>query len=112
MSVKYNKSAFDKVLVSGTKRASWDVAQQIKGDTQNLIPKDHGMLRDLCRVTAYDDGHAEIVWQVKYARRRYYEEAKHYTTPGTGTRWVEKAEQRRGDVWRIVGQKAFAKGMG
>lgn len=110
MSVKYNKAAFDKVIVSGCREASWAVAQQIRTDTYNLIPKDTNMLRAMCRVVLKETT-AEISWNMVYARRQYEVQASHYTTEGTGPRWVEKAEEVRGEVWKKVAQNAFAKGM-
>lgn len=111
MSVKFHKDVFNNVIVEGCREASWAVAQQIRSDTHNLVPKDQTILRSMVRVVVKDDGGATITWQAPYAHYQYTHEFQNYTTPGTGGHWVEKAEENRRDVWNTVAQNAFAKGM-
>lgn len=109
--VNFYKGVFDAKMKKACEAASMAVGQQIREDTWNLVPKrkPSGGLRDSCRVRPTDDGSAEIVWNLVYARYQYTHQARHYTTPGTRSQWVEAAYQNRGSLWQTVAQKALSK---
>ena len=98
------------VDISGVKRKVSDgqmriaraaVADQILADSDRFVPNRDGELRASGHVA---NGGAEIVWGAQYAKVQYNGMARgrvfrKYTTPGTGSKWYEKAEKAYSKQW-------------
>ena len=60
----------------------------------------------------------DSIWDTVYALYQWFgvradgsHKVSRYTTPGTGTEWVEKARDRYGDRWAELVQKSFTEGL-
>jgi len=91
VSVKIDFSGLDKKLSgSNFKRAQQVMAQQVAMDSNQFVPADTLHLRNSQMVSP--DG-SEISWNTPYAGPQYYAPGGwHYTTPGTGPRWFDRAQ--------------------
>ena len=104
MQVKINlDGALKKLSKDNIQKGRYAVANQALADMAPYVPKDEGVLRMSATIDA--DGKA-INYNTPYARRRFYEPAKNYTTPGTGPRRDLKAESLHMKDW----ERAFLKG--
>ena len=78
---------------------------QILKDSNQFCPFAEGDLVKSGRVES--DG--LVTWNMPYARRQYYlADGAHYTTPGTGAKWFERAKALYRDDWVKVAQGFFA----
>ena len=84
------------------------VANQVLKDSEKYIPSDgKGYLRA--------SGHASngsVAWNTVYARAQFFGSNgivrfKNYTTPGTGSKWSEKASDVYMDRWEEVAKKGL-----
>lgn len=80
------------------------LANQIESDSNRYAPKLTGDLRSQSFVT-FDN--KKIIWNAPYAARMYYNQYKNYTTPGTGPKWVEKANAIHRNEWIRVVERAM-----
>ena len=86
------------------------VANQILMDSDKYIPMRDGDMRASGQIAI--DG-SNVSWNTVYARAQYYGTNgivvfSHYTTPGTGKKWVETSKKANAEKWGRVA----AKGMG
>lgn len=132
ISVKVDLSGVEKKLSPQAMRMGKQaLAQQMMLDTTKYIPKKSGNLRASGYIS---NGGDTIVYSPPYARAQYYGPKKKgfvsekqrkfffankdkllaakrkYTTPGTGTKWYDKAKAHPGNMVRW--KKAFLKGAG
>ena len=85
-------------------KAQYVMANQVHADMDEYVPFLRGDLRGQSTIAI--DGSA-IYYNVPYARRRYYEPAKRYTTPGTGPYWDKIAKALHGNSWARVAGRAM-----
>lgn len=76
------------------------------------VPADSYALRSTGHVN-HNHSETSVSWRTPYARAQYrgtngIAVFRHYTTPGTGTRWVEKASRNHRPEW----ERSVLKGMG
>lgn len=87
-----------------TKFAQAALVNQVHADMNPYVPALSYDLRNQSNVTS--DNRA-VIYNVPYARRRFYEPASRYTTPGTTARWDLKAKSIHGKSWPRVAGKAM-----
>ena len=101
ITISYDISKLENsVTPAGIKRAGNIVANQVVMDSERYVPQ--GKTRNLV-----GSGHAEgvaAVWHTVYARAHYFGTNgivtfRKYSTPGTGTKWVEKASNSNMSKW-------------
>lgn len=101
ITISYDISKLENsVTPAGIKRAGTIVANQVVMDSERYVPQ--GKTRNLV-----GSGHAEgvaAVWHTVYARAHYFGTNgivtfRKYSTPGTGTKWVEKASNSNMSKW-------------
>lgn len=86
------------------KLGQYALANQVHADMDQYVPKLSGDLRTQSAVS--NDGKS-IYYNAPYARRRFYEPARRYTTPGTTARWDLKAKAIHGKSWERIVKKAM-----
>lgn len=78
------------------------VAEQIRADSDQFVPRLTGDLRTYVNIQA-DGNEADLIYNSKYAKYQWFGVGmKHYTTPGTGPEWCEKARRQYGLEWGKV----------
>ena len=87
-----------------TKLGQYALVNQVHADMNNYVPMLSGDLRNQSSIAT--DGKS-IIWNARYARRRFYEPASRYTTPGTTARWDLKAKAIHGRSWARVAGRAM-----
>ena len=101
ITISYDISKLENsVTPAGIKRAGTIVANQVVMDSERYVPQ--GKTRNIV-----GSGHAEgvaAVWHTVYARAHYFGTNgivtfRKYSTPGTGTKWVEKASNSNMSKW-------------
>lgn len=104
--------------------AAYALAEQMLADSEQFVPysagssQSAGNLRESGKVERGESGVMYIVWDTVYALYQWFgvradgsHKVSRYTTPGTGTEWVEKARDRYGDRWAELVQKSFTEGL-
>lgn len=87
-----------------TKLGQYALVNQVYADMNPYVPMLTGDLRNQSSIAI--DGKS-IIYNVPYARKRFYYPARKYTTPGTGPRWDLKAKAIHGDSWTRVAKAAM-----
>lgn len=116
--IKTDKMKWRAAVHNGSVKGAKMLAEQIRNDSLNYVPKEEGTLRDSFRMEEVSDG-VELVWNTPYALYQWYgcwpdgsHVVSNHTTPGTSTAWVDKAKQKCSDTWKKVAENAFREGMG
>lgn len=109
LKVSYDLSPMEKKFGPGNVRAAKTaVANQILMDSERFVPNDgKGYLRA--------SGHASngsVAWNTVYARAQFFGtngivRFRKYTTPGTGSKWTEKASNNNMKNWEEVAKKGL-----
>ena len=109
--VQYDLTPLEKKFGPGNVRKCRQiVANQILLDSEHYVPKDDGgQLRASGSVGL--DGSA-VYWNTVYARAQFYGDNgivtfRKYTTPGTGSKWTEKASNSNMKNWEEVAKKGL-----
>ena len=102
--IRLNLNGTERQIRQMTDRGQYALAQQVYADSNRYAPKLTGDLRQQSFVT-FDNKHIE--WNVPYAARMYYNQYRNYTTPGTGPKWVEKANAIHRNDWIRVIERAM-----
>lgn len=87
-----------------TKLGQYALVNQVHADMDNYVPR---LRSDLANQSTIALDGKSIIYHVPYARRRFYEPAKRYTTPGTTARWDLKAKAIHGKSWERVTKRAM-----
>src|SRR5690625_1666392 len=87
-----------------TKLGQYALVNQVHADMNPYVPMLTGDLRNQSVIAV--DGKS-IYYNVPYARRRFYEPASRYTTPGTTARWDLKAKAIHMRSWERVTERAM-----
>ena len=122
--VKTDKAKWINAINHATDLAGYALAEQMLADSERFVPysagssQSAGNLRESGKVERGDSGRFYLIWDTVYALYQWYgvradgsHRVHHYTTPGTGTMWVDKAQKHFGDRWREIAQKRFTEAM-
>lgn len=84
-------------------RALKILAEQVRADSDQYVPRLTGDLRTFVNVNSLDENTAGLIYDSKYASYQWYGIGmSNYTTPGTGPEWCEKARNKYGTDWERV----------
>lgn len=122
--VKTDKAKWIGVINQARDVAAYALAEQMLADSEKFVPysagsgQSAGGLRESGKVERGESGRFYLVWDTVYALYQWFgvradgsHRVQRYTTPGTGTMWVEKARDRFADRWREIAQKAFTEAL-
>lgn len=70
-------------------KGQYALANQVHADSNIYAPAKSYDLRNQSYVKP---DNKQVIWNVPYARRQYYNQFSRYTTPGTGPKWDQKAK--------------------
>ena len=95
------------------------VADMALRDSNEKAPKLSGAMRATGKKRNDGIGKRTLVWSgLPYILYQWFgvradgtHRVRHYTTPGTGTQWAERAAEEHKADWLKAGQAAFRKGM-
>lgn len=118
VTIKTNRSAWKAATDKAADFAAAALAEQMRNDSIDYIPKAEGNLRDGGQPEKMADGEYDLVWRGVYAGYQWFgaradgtHEVKHYTTPGTGKAWVDEAKAANKEKWDQTAQNGFTEGM-
>ena len=109
LKVSYDLSPMEKKFGPGNiKNARVMVANQVVIDSENYVPSDG---KGTLRATGHADN-GSAIWGIVYARAQFYGtngivRFRKYTTPGTGSKWTEKASNSKMKNWEEVAKKGL-----
>lgn len=122
--VKTDRAKWTQTMAHASDVAAYALAEQMLADSEQFVPysagssQSAGNLRESGKVKRGESGVMYIVWDTVYALYQWFgvradgsHKVSRYTTPGTGTEWVEKARDRYGDRWAELVQKSFTEGL-
>jgi len=123
--VKTDKAKWIDAINQATGKAAYALAEQMLADSEKFVPhsagssQSAGNLRESGKVVQGEtSGRFYLVWDTVYALYQWFgvradgsHRVQHYTTPGTGTQWVEKAKAQLSDRWQKIAQKEFTDGL-
>lgn len=104
INVKKDLKGVSKRVSQMTKLGQYALANQVHQDSNKYAPKKTGDLRTQSYVTP---DNKQVIWNVPYARRQYYNVGAKFTTPGTGPKWDQKAKSIHGKQWEQIVKKAM-----
>lgn len=121
--INFNKSKWISTLKAASQKATYALAAQVKADSTKFVPlsggstQSEGQLR-AARIDPGESGEMYVVWDEVYAQYQWFgmrrdgsHQVHHYTTPGTGTQWAEKARAAYGKNWQKIAQGGFNEGL-
>lgn len=109
LKVSYDLSPMEKKFGPGNiKNTRIMVANQVVIDSENYVPSDG---KGILRGTGHEDN-GSAIWGTVYARAQFYGtngivRFRKYTTPGTGSKWTEKASNSKMKNWEEVAKKGL-----
>lgn len=123
--VKTDKAKWIDAINKAKEKAAYALAEQMLADSEQFVPysggsvQSAGNLRESGKVVKGEtSGRFYLVWDTVYALYQWFgvradgtHRVRNYTTPGTGTQWVEKARAQFGDRWKQIAQKEFTDGL-
>lgn len=116
--VKTDKAKWINAINHARDLAAAALAEQMLNDSMQYIPRLNGELRSAGRVEKGESGKMYLVWDTVYALYQWFgvradgsHRVNNYTTPGTGTKWVDKAKETYGKSWETIAQKEFKGGL-
>jgi hypothetical protein len=122
--VKTDRAKWTQTMAHATGLAAYALAEQMLADSERFVPysggssQSAGGLRESGKVVPGEGGAVYLVWDTVYALYQWFgvradgsHKVSHYTTPGTGTEWVEKARNAYGERWHELAQKSFTEGL-
>lgn len=122
--VKTDKAKWINAINHASDVAAYALAEQMLQDSESFVPysagsvQSAGGLRDSGKVERGTSGRFYLIWDTVYALYQWFgvradgsHRVHHYTTPGTGTMWVDKARDRFGDRWQEIAQKKFTEAL-
>lgn len=109
MKIKVTKdlSGIPKRVKAMRERGQFTLANQAHADMNLYAPMLSGDLRSQSYITDDGDGWDQVVWEVPYARRQYYNYGARFTTPGTGPNWDGKARSIHMASWKKIVKAAM-----
>lgn len=122
--VKTDKAAWAATVGKAAELAAYALAEQMLADSEKFVPysggssQSAGGLRESGTVDRGQSGTVYLRWGQVYALYQWFgiradgsHKVSHYTTPGTGTQWVEKARAQYEGRWQQIAQKAFSEAL-
>lgn len=122
--VKTDKAKWIGEINKAADVAAYALAEQMLADSESYVPysagssQSAGHLRESGKVERGESGRFYLVWDTVYALYQWFgvradgtHRVRHYTTPGTGTQWVDKAKSSHQKQWREIAQKAFTRAL-
>ena len=122
--VKTDKAKWIGAINQARDVAAYALAEQMLADSEQYVPysggssQSAGNLRESGRVEKGESGRFYLVWDTVYALYQWFgvradgsHRVRKYTTPGTGTQWVEKAKAAKQDNWQKIAQKKFTEAL-
>jgi hypothetical protein len=122
--VKTDKAKWINAINQARDVAAYALAEQMLQDSEKFVPysagssQSAGGLRESGKVERGESGRFYLVWDTVYALYQWFgvradgsHRVHHYTTPGTGTMWVDKARDRFADRWLEIAQKKFTEAL-
>lgn len=122
--VKTDKAKWIDAINQARGVAAYALAEQMLADSEQYVPysggssQSAGNLRESGRVEKGESGRFYLVWDTVYALYQWFgvradgsHRVRKYTTPGTGTQWVDKAKAAKQDNWQKIAQKKFAEAL-
>lgn len=109
ITVSYDISKLERSVTYGAlKAAEFKVAEQVVMDSERFVPQ--GETGNLVGTGRAYSGY--VTWHTVYARAHYFGTNgivtfRKYSTPGTGTKWVEKAAASNLKNWEEVALKGL-----
>lgn len=120
--VKTDKAKWIGAINQASDAAAYALAEQMLADSESFVPysagsiQSAGHLREHGTVEKGESGRYYLVWDAVYALFQWFgvradgsHRVRNYTTPGTGTQWVDKAKAEHQTQWREIAQKAFTR---
>lgn len=122
--VKTDKAKWIDAINKAKEKAAYALAEQMLADSEKFVPhsggssQSAGNLRESGHVEQGESGRFYLIWDTVYALYQWFgvradgtHRVHHYTTPGTGTQWVDKAKAQYSDRWQQIAQKEFTDGL-
>lgn len=122
--VKTDKAKWIGAINQARDIAAYALAEQMLADSEQYVPysggssQSAGNLRESGRVEKGESGRFYLVWDTVYALYQWFgvradgsHRVRKYTTPGTGTQWVDKAKAAKQDNWQKIAQKKFTEAL-
>ena len=122
--VKTDRARWTQAMEHASGLAAYALAEQMLADSEKFVPysggssQSAGGLRESGHIDRGESGRIYLVWDTVYALYQWFgiradgtHPVRRYTTPGTGTQWVEKARAQHGDQWHEIVQKAFRRAL-
>lgn len=122
--VKTDKAKWIGAINQARDVAAYALAEQMLADSEKYVPysggssQSAGDLRESGRVEKGESGRFYLVWDTVYALYQWFgvradgsHRVRKYTTPGTGTQWVDKAKAAKMDNWQKIAQKKFTEAL-
>lgn len=122
--VKTDKAKWIGAINQARDVAAYALAEQMLADSEQYVPysggssQSAGNLRESGRVEKGESGRFYLVWDTVYALYQWFgvradgsHRVRKYTTPGTGTQWVDKAKAAKQDNWQKIAQKKFTEAL-
>ncbi len=123
--VKTDKAKWTQLMDHALGVAAYALAEQVLQDSEKFVPfsggssQSAGGLRESGKVVQGETtGQFYVVYDSVYALYQWFgvradgsHPVHHYTTPGTGKQWCEKAKAAYGERWKDIAQKRFTEGL-
>lgn len=122
--VKTDKAKWIDAINQARGVAAYALAEQMLADSEQYVPysggssQSAGNLRESGRVEKGESGRFYLVWDTVYALYQWFgvradgsHRVRKYTTPGTGTQWVDKAKAAKRDNWQKIAQMKFTEAL-
>jgi hypothetical protein len=122
--VKTDRAKWAQAIEKATSLAKYALAEQMLADSEKFVPysagsiQSAGHLRERGHLEPGESGRLYLVWDTVYALYQWFgvradgtHKVSKYTTPGTGTQWVDKARAAHGAEWQEIVQKHFKEGL-
>lgn len=122
--VKTDKAKWIGAINQARDVAAYALAEQMLADSEQYVPysggssQSAGNLRESGKVEKGESGRFYLVWDTVYALYQWFgvradgsHRVRKYTTPGTGTQWVDKAKAAKQDNWQKIAQKKFTEAL-
>ncbi len=123
--VKTDRAKWINAINKAKDKAAYALAEQMLADSEKFVPfsagssQSAGNLRESGKVVKGESsGRFYLVWDTVYALYQWFgvraagtHRVRNYTTPGTGTQWVEKAKAQFSERWQKIAQKEFSDGL-
>lgn len=123
--VKTNRKKWIDAVNEAADVAAYALAEQMVQDAEKYVPFSGGSIQSAGGLRESADivkgertGAFYIVYNSVYALYQWYgvradgsHKVTHYTTPGTGKQWMERAKEKHARQWQEIAQKKFTEAL-